>query len=151
MRLLHRFTALVAIACVTAFWGSTVVVELFGSPAQVAAIKQTIVYGLFLLVPAIALTGYSGSRLAQGRYEPGVAAKRRRMPWIAAIGVLVLIPTALYLNHLAARRAIGTLFYSLQALELVAGAVNLRLMAANLLAGRRLARSAAPGKTARAG
>ncbi|MCK9531061.1 MAG: hypothetical protein WCZ20_10960 [Hydrogenophaga sp.] len=139
MRIVHRLAALVAIASVGSFWISTVLVELFGTAGQIASVKQLIVYGMGLLVPAIALTGITGARLSVGRDAPGISAKRRRMPVIAANGLLVLVPLALYLNHLAAEGAFDTTFYGLQALELMAGATNLVLMVGNVALGRRMA------------
>lgn len=68
-------------------------------------------------------------------------------------GIFILIPAALYLAMLASRGAFGTAFYAVQAIELLAGAVNLSLMALNirdgfrLTAGRR-ARRRATGKFA---
>ncbi|MEV5574324.1 hypothetical protein AB0L06_30180 [Spirillospora sp. NPDC052269] len=60
------------------------------------------------------------------------------MPFIAANGLLILVPAALYLDRLASRGGFGTLFYAVQALELTAGAANLTLMSLNLRDGLRL-------------
>ena len=60
------------------------------------------------------------------------------MPFIAANGVLILIPCALYLAALASRGEFGGGFYAVQALELAAGAVNLTLMSLNIRDGVRL-------------
>ena len=64
--------------------------------------------------------------------------KKKRMPFIAANGILILIPAAVYLNHLASNGIFDTLFYSIQALELVAGATNLFLMSLNIRDGMKL-------------
>jgi hypothetical protein len=60
------------------------------------------------------------------------------MPIIAANGIFILIPAALYLATLASRGEFGTVFYAVQAIELLAGAVNLTLMALNIRDGFRL-------------
>lgn len=62
------------------------------------------------------------------------------MPIIAANGLVVLIPAALYLATLASHHELGTVFYSVQAIELVAGAVNLTLMSLNIRDGLYLTR-----------
>jgi Na+-transporting NADH:ubiquinone oxidoreductase subunit NqrD len=140
MRRLHGFAAFVATACVATFLVSTIAVEMLGSESQVAAVKQGIVYGMAVLVPAIALAGITGARMAKGRVGRDVERKRGRMPFLAANGLLVLVPAALYLNHLAAERSFGSVFYLIQGVELLAGAVNVRWLMANVFLGRRLAR-----------
>ena len=60
------------------------------------------------------------------------------MPFIAGNGLLILAPVALYLDRLASRGEFGTLFYAVQAVELIAGAVNLTLMSLSLRDGLRL-------------
>ena len=91
-----------------------------------------------ILVPALVVTGASGFRLAGASSEPRIARKKRRMPFIAGNGVLILVPAALYLAFLAARGEFGGTFYAVQAVELVAGAVNLTLMWLNARDGWRL-------------
>jgi hypothetical protein len=68
-------------------------------------------------------------RLGGRSRHPRVVAKRRRMPVIAANGLLILVPAAFILQHLAASGAVGPLFYAVQAIELMAGAVNVVLLA----------------------
>lgn len=139
--------------CIATFFVATVAVELYGTPEAVARLKSLIVSpGLWILVPAIAAAGASGTLLGRSRQGRLVDAKRRRMPFIAANGLLVLLPCAIVLDRWAAAGGIGTAFYVVQALELLAGAVNLALMGLNLRDGLRLAgRLRAPALAARAG
>ena len=88
--------------------------------------------GLFMLVPALAATGGSGWFLSKSCLGRLVAAKQQRMPFIAANGLLVMIPCAMVLNHWAAAGTFDTTFYGVQALELLVGAVNLTLMGMNI-------------------
>ena len=118
---------------------STILVELLGSHEAVAGLKSLIVMpGLFILVPAIALTGGSGLYLSKSRSGRLVEAKKKRMPFIAANGLLVLVPCAIFLSQRAAADAFDTTFYAVQALELLAGAVNLTLMGLNIRDGIRM-------------
>ena len=143
----HRTAARIATACIASFWIATVGVELAGSADAVARVKHAIVMpGLLLLIPAIAATGASGFALARARGGALVAAKKRRMPWIAANGLLVLVPCALLLDRWAAASLLDARFVAVQAVELVAGAVNLALMALNLRDGRRLVRQREIGR-----
>ncbi|MEF1338195.1 hypothetical protein REH81_15645, partial [Vibrio rotiferianus] len=47
-------------------------------------------------------------------------------------GVLVLVPAAIYLQHLAAIGQFDTTFYIVQIVELIAGFTNLTLMTLNI-------------------
>ena len=132
LRKLHPIAGAIGFATILTFWLSTVIAELFGSLAVIAAVKATIPWGFLILVPALAITGASGFRIAGASSDPRVMRKRRRMPIIAANGVFILIPAALYLAVLASRGEFGMLFYGVQAIELVAGAVNLTLMSLNI-------------------
>lgn len=135
---LHRSAALVALAMVGAFWLSTVIAEVFLPVQAVVRVKTAIPWGFVILVPAVALAGATGMRLARGRSGGVLGQKRRRMPILAANGLLVLIPSALFLSARAEAGTFDTAFYAVQALELVAGAVNLVLLGLNLRDGRRM-------------
>lgn len=132
LRQFHFIAGLSATLTIATFFVSTVIVELFGSHAAVATVKALIVMpGLFILVPAIAATGGSGFILAKSRQGRLVAAKKKRMPFIAANGLLVLIPCAIFLNRWAAG-VFDSTFYWVQSVELLAGAINLTLMGWNI-------------------
>lgn len=134
----HRFAALFAFGLIATFMAATLMAEGFLSYAAIADVKQAIVYALFVLVPLLAMTGGSGFALSRRSEHPLVAAKRRRMPVIALNGILVLMPLALFLNLKAGQGAFDLSFYGAQALELVAGGVNLWLIGLNIRDGMRL-------------
>nr|WP_093810821.1 hypothetical protein [Stappia sp. ES.058] len=133
---------------IATFWVSTAVSELFGSAQAIAAVKQAILYAMVVLVPALAITGASGFSLGKGRKGALLDAKRRRMPLIAANGILILVPSAVFLAMKARAGEFDTAFYAVQAVELVAGALNLFLIGRNiadgLAASGRLRRRARP-------
>lgn len=138
-RVMHRFGAILAMFCISTFFLSTLVVELFGSLESVATVKSLIVMpGLFILIPAIAMTGATGFSMSGARKTPLLDAKKKRMPFIAANGLLVLLPCAIVLNQWAATGLFDSRFYGLQGLELFAGAVNLTLMGLNMRDGLKL-------------
>lgn len=121
-----------ATLCIATFFLSTIIVELFGSHAAVARLKSLIVTpGLWIMVPLMAAAGGSGVLLAKSRKGRLVEAKKRRMPFIAANGLLVLVPCAIVLNRWAAAGSFDTTFYVVRAIELIAGASNLTLMGLN--------------------
>jgi hypothetical protein len=93
-----------------------------------------------MLIPALAATGGSGFSLAEGRRDGLIGAKLKRMPLIAANGILVLIPCALFLASKARAAEFDTTFYAVQELELVAGATNLTLLGRNMRDGMNVTR-----------
>jgi hypothetical protein len=135
----HFAAALLATLTIACFFSSTVVVEALGGYPAVAWVKSLIVVpGLFILVPAIAVTGGTGFVLSRGWQGSLVARKKRRMPLIAANGLLILVPAAIVLDRWAAADAYDARFYVVQAVELFAGGTNLTLMALNMRDGLRL-------------
>lgn len=136
----HMIAGILAPLCIATFFVSTVLVELFGSHEAVAQLKSLIVSpGLWILVPAMVAAGGSGMFLSKSRRGRLVDAKKKRMPFIAANGLLVLVPCAIMLNRWAAAGSFDTAFYVVQAVELLAGATNLMLMGLNVRDGLRMA------------
>lgn len=138
-QIIHRSSAVIATLCIATFFSSSIIVELFGSPEMIATVKRLIVTpGLFILVPAIALTGATGFSLSGMRKGRLIDAKKKRMPFIAANGLLILLPSAIYLEHLASIHSFTLSFYLVQGLELLAGGINLVLMSLNMRDGLKL-------------
>lgn len=135
---LHGLFGAIALLCIAGFWISTVVSELFLDHASVAAVKNGILAGMWILIPAMAATGGSGFSLARARQGRLIDVKGRRMKGAAANGLLILLPSAWLLAGWANAGRFDAAFYSLQALELLAGAVNLALLGLNLRDGLRL-------------
>ncbi len=136
----HLIAGILAPLCIATFFVSTVLIELFGSHEAVARLKSLIVMpGLWILIPALMAAGGSGMFLSKTRGGRLVDAKKKRMPFIAANGLLVLVPCAIVLNRWAAAGSFDSTFYMVQAAELLAGAVNLTLMGMNVRDGLRMA------------
>jgi hypothetical protein len=136
---IHLIAGLLATLIIATFFLSTLGVELFGTHETVAMVKSLIVMpGLFILVPAIAATGGSGVFLSRSRQGRLVEAKKKRMPFITANGLLVMIPCAIFLNRWAAAGTFDTTFYVVQTLELLVGVVNLTLMGMNIRDGMKM-------------
>lgn len=136
---IHVLGAFIATLCIATFFTSTIIVELFGSYKCIARIKELIVMpGLFILIPAIAVTGGSGFSLGRSRKGRLVEAKKKRMPVIGANGILILLPAAIFLDQWASAGSFDLRFYVVQGMELIAGAVNLTLMGLNIRDGLRM-------------
>ena len=139
-KLAHLIAGILAPLCIATFFLSTILTEFFGLHAAVAQLKSLIVTpGLWIMVPLMAAAGGSGMFLARSRKGRLVDAKKKRMPFIAENGLLVLVPCAIVLNRWAAAGSFDTAFYVVQTIELVAGAANLALMGLNARDGLRMA------------
>lgn len=138
LKIIHPAAGALALLTIGTFWLSTALSELFASEAAVTAVKTAIPWGFLLLIPALAATGGSGFALAKGRRAGPIGAKLERMPWIAANGVLILVPSALFLASKARAAEFDALFYAVQALELVAGAANIALLGLNMRDGLKM-------------
>ncbi len=138
-QLIHRIGAVTATLCIFTFFTSTIVVELFGTEQTIATVKSLIVMpGLFILIPAIAAAGATGMAMSTPKSLGLVGAKRKRMPFIGANGLLILLPAAIVLDQWASAGRFDTTFYLVQALELLAGGINLTLMILNIRDARKL-------------
>lgn len=132
LKVIHPLAGVIAIVTIATFWTSTAFSELSGSRELVVSVKSAIPWGFLLLVPALAIAGGSGFALAKGRSGGIISAKIKRMPIIAANGLLVLIPAALFLASKARAGEFDSSFYVVQAVELLAGPVNIALLGLNM-------------------
>lgn len=143
---LHPVAGFIAFLTILGFWLSTIASEIQGDPATIAAVKLSILQGLLLLVPSIALAGATGFRLGGKSPHPDIVRKRKRMPIIALNGIVVLVPCAIFLQQRAAAGQFDQSFLVVQAIELVAGAINLALLGLNIRDGFRLRHRFAPAR-----
>lgn len=134
LSIVHKTAAMLALSLIIIFFTSSIIVELLGSQESILTVKTAILYGIGLLISAMAVTGITGAKLAAKRraLPTPLVRKKKRMPFVACNGLLVLTPLAIYLQHLANLGEFGELFYTLQGIELVAGGVNIYLMVLNI-------------------
>lgn len=135
---IHAVAGIVALTLVATFMMATIVVEIVGDRAAIAAVKTAIVFALFVLVPSVMIAGATGRSMAAGRQAPVFRRKRRRTALVAVIGIVVLVPCAVVLQIMAVDGDFGTAFATIQAVELAGGLVNLTLLGLNARDGRRL-------------
>lgn len=132
MKRIHGLAGVTGFAVILVFWLSTALSELFGSGEAIAAVKTAILWGMIILIPSLAMAGASGMVMGQRRPGRLAARKKKRMPFIAGNGILILVPAAFYLQSKAVAGQFDTGFFAVQALELLAGAANLTLMGLNI-------------------
>lgn len=137
-RRVHPIAAGLATLCILTFLTATLATEATGDAAAITAGKTGILWGLIVLIPALAATGATGFLLGRGRHDGLVRAKRRRMPLIALNGLVILVPAAVFLADRARAGALDGVFYGIQAVEIVAGLANLALLGLSFRDGRRL-------------
>lgn len=144
MNHLHRIGGVLALALVLLFWTATVTSLALGDHAAIVRVKTTIAWGLLALVPAVIAANATGFRLAEQRRRPGralprlLARKQRRGIIVAVLGLTVLVPCALWLASSASSDTYSRTYWTLQLIELGAGAVNATLLALNARDGRRM-------------
>ena len=136
--IVHGIAGFTAFAIISAFMLASVATELSGDEKTIAVVKSAIRWGLLALVPVLAATGGSGYRLVAGNPKGVASVKFNRMKIIALNGVLILVPSVLFLAWKADRGEFDTWFAAVQALEYLAGATNLVLMGLNMRDGFRL-------------
>lgn len=136
-RKVHAIAATLALLFIATFWTATVVAELLLSQAAVIQVKSGIAYALLVFIPVMVITGASGFALGGKSRQALIVAKRRRMPYIAGIGLLILVPCALFLANRAQSGVLDSSFYAIQMVELIAGAINLVLLSLNFRDGLR--------------
>jgi uncharacterized membrane protein SpoIIM required for sporulation len=135
---IHAIAGSIGFLTILTFWTSTLFSELFGSYATIVWVKGMVLQGMFILIPAMAIVGASGMSLGKKCFHPLAGKKKKRMPIIAANGLLILMPAAFYLEMKAAAGGFDSWFYLVQSIELVAGAANLTLMGMNIYNGLRI-------------
>ncbi len=136
--MIHPVAGALALLTIATFWLSTALSELFASHVIVTTVKTAIPWGFLLLIPALAVAGGSGFALAKGRRAGPIGAKIKRMPLIAANGILILIPSAVFLAFKAQADEFDAGFYAVQAIELAAGAANITLLGLNMRDGLKM-------------
>jgi len=128
----HAIAGIIGFLTILSFWIATLFSEIFGTSEMIAFVKAMILNGMFVLVPAMAVAGASGMSMGAKRSDALAVTKKKRMPIIAANGLVILLPSAFFLETRAGAGIFDTWFYAIQVLELVAGAVNLTLMGLNI-------------------
>jgi len=143
---IHAATGTLALITIATFWSSTILTELLGSHTQVAMLKTGILWGMLILIPAMATAGATGAALGRKWRLPQVKTKSARMKIIAANGLLILLPSAVFLALRAQAGMFDGWFYGIQAIELIAGATNITLLTLNLRAGLALSNRVQNGR-----
>lgn len=128
----HAIVGLIALLTICTFWVSTLISEFFGSIDQIILVKSTILRAMFILIPAMAITGASGFALGGKWKLPQIDKKKGRMKIIAANGILILLPAAFFLSARAQAHNFDGIFIAVQVIEVIAGALNITLILLNM-------------------
>ncbi|MGF1742294.1 hypothetical protein L4C34_14645 [Vibrio profundum] len=129
---IHRSAGVISFLIILSFFISTVLVELLGDSESIVLVKTYIAYAVWILIPMMIITGKSGISMSPKKPKGFIAKKKKRLPFIAFNGLFILVPAATYLRYLAIEGSFDFLFYSVQAIELIAGFINLTLMSLNI-------------------
>lgn len=135
---IHAIAGALAFVIILLFLSFSAIVELSGDFAAIARVKASIAWALPILVAALVTTGASGLSMAGSSPRGLLASKSKRMRVIAGNGILVLVPSVLFLAWKAANGQFDKAFIIVQLAELAAGSINLVLMGQNIRDGLRL-------------
>lgn len=136
---LHAFAGILAFAIIAAFLVASAAVELRGTPQTVASVKTTVAWALTILVPALMAAGLTGFLMAGPQPRGRAATKLARMRVVAANGLLILVPSAIFLAVKAGAGEFDAVFAAVQGVEFLAGGANLVLMGLNIRDGLAMA------------
>ncbi|WP_331843318.1 hypothetical protein [Pantoea agglomerans] len=139
-RRIHATASMLSALFLATFWTSTIITEFFLSATAVAEVKQLIAHALLAFVPLMGLTAATGFSMGARVNHPLIKLKRRRTPVIGINGLFILVPSALFLWIRARAGQFDGAFYSVQVIELIAGALNLTLIGLNIRDGLQLSR-----------
>lgn len=136
--LIHGIAAVAAVICITTFLCSTLISELFQNHELVAEVKHRIATtGLPVLVLAMIAAGLTGKGMARQGSRKTIL-KKKRMKLLIFVGIVVMIPSALFLDHKAGAGEFDRYFYGVQMTEVIFGFIQLRLAVMNFIVGMKL-------------
>ncbi|MEH6532103.1 MAG: hypothetical protein V7735_12300 [Photobacterium frigidiphilum] len=138
MKRIHKTAAVIAFLMIVSFFSTSLFADIFGDNEIIAQVKQTILYSVGLLVIAMMTTGITANKLYGAKVQGALAVKQKRMKIAAANGVVILIPAAIFLARWSAAGQFDSLYWTVQAIELIAGATNAILLGLNIRDGIRL-------------
>ncbi|WP_353433015.1 hypothetical protein [Polynucleobacter sp. MWH-UH23A] len=136
--MLHASAGIFAIFCLLAFLSAILVSEIYYAPQDVIAVQKTILQAMWAYIPLILFAGAIGYELGNERKGNIVQAKKRRMTAICLISIFLLFPSVFVLATQSADDIRNTVFYGLEAFELVLMAFVVILLALNARDGSRL-------------
>ncbi|EAS44956.1 hypothetical protein [Photobacterium profundum] len=138
MKRIHKTAAIIAFLLIVSFFSSSLLTDIFGDYDAISQVKNTILYSVGLLVIAMMTTGITANKLYGAKAQGALAVKQKRMKVAAANGVVILIPAAIFLARWSAAGQFDSVYWTVQAIELIAGATNAILLGLNIRDGIRL-------------
>lgn len=138
----HKIAAIVAFILIATFQISTISVELFGTNTQISAVKSIILMLIPLLILAMITTGVTANKLYPGTMKGIFKVKQLRLKIAAINGLIILLPSAIVLAKWSAVAQFDSIYWTVQAIEIIAGMTNLTMIGLNIRDGIRLARKA---------
>ena len=112
------------------------------TPAQIAYVKRVILMFVPVLMLSMIATGLTANKLYPGILKGQFKIKQIRLKIAAANGVLILLPAAIVLARWSELSEFGVLYWTVQALEIIVGLINITMIGLNIRDGIRLGRHA---------
>jgi hypothetical protein len=134
----HKIGAISAMFLILVFQSLTIISDIWGSQDSMILAKKIIAWCIPFLIASLIITGISGKKLAGQSQDQLILRKQKRTQLVAAVGLLVLLPSAYFLLYLASNEIFSILFWSIQTIEIVAGLFNFTLLFLNAKDGREI-------------
>jgi len=147
IRSIHPVAGVIALAATVTFWGAAAGAWVLGSETAILWVRTVILWGMLVLVPAVVIAGASGYKLGGAEKRGRIGHKKQRLRFIGINTIVVVLPCAFLLHDLALEAQLGVPYTIEQAIELVAGLLNVVFLLMNARDGRALVaeRKAAEG------
>ena len=119
---------------------ASLIVEIWNSQAAIADVKELVFQAVLFVLVLLCFTTLLGLSLGKMRQGNIVQAKKKRVAWLFAIAIFVLLPIAYVLNEYTKQGQFNWLYIILQSIEYVFDIIFLILLGLNIRDGSALVR-----------
>jgi len=134
---IHLIATIVAVLTISTFFTISMIAEIKGDNNFIRSVKAFILYALPIMILSMPALKITGEKLAGKSKNPLIIAKRRRMKFVMANG-MILISLAVFLYYRSHYQEIDSIFLIAQIAEFIFGLFNLSLIFMNAKAGMQL-------------
>ena len=136
----HAMFGMLSFGLILASLMASLIVEIWSSQRVIAGIKALAFQSILLLLVLLGFAALLGLSLGRARQGNIVEAKKKRMVWLFAVAILILLPVAYVLNKYAKQGQFNWAFIALQSVEYAFDIVFLVLLGLNIRDGNTLVR-----------
>lgn len=125
---------------------ASLVVEIWNSQGAIVSVKALVLQAVLFLLALLCFTTILGLSLGKMRQGNIVQAKRKRVVWLFAITIFVLLPIAYVLNEYTMQGQFNWFYIVLQTIEYAFDIICLVILGLNIRDGNTLVRQSQKDK-----